>query len=364
MRASVLSGPGKITVEERPTPSPASDEVLIRVLSVGVCGSDVHYFQHGRIGDFVVDAPLVLGHEASGEIVAVGSAVDPARVGERVSIEPQRPCRACEYCRSGAYNLCQRMEFYATPPVDGAFSEYVIIQDDFAYAVPDEVSDDAAALIEPLSVGIAAVQKAELAVGDTILIAGGGPIGVIIAQVARAFGASDVIVSDIDASRRELALAFGATRVVDPITESIADIAPHVFIDASGATPAIVAGIDAVRPGGRVVLVGSAGDILLSVPSIAVREVTVTGIFRYTNTWPIALALLRSGAVDLDALVTHRFGLEQVQEALSGDGAAGSLKRIVHPGVARNSQDEPTGSESARTYGPRDGAPEQERNEP
>ncbi len=338
MRASVLIGQGELRLEDRPVPKPAADEVLIKVLSVGVCGSDVHYYQHGRIGDFVVDTPLVLGHEASGVIVAVGSAVDPARIGERVSIEPQRPCRACEYCRAGAYNLCPHMEFFATPPIDGAFSEYVTIQHDFAYSVPDDISDDAAALIEPLSVGIAAVQKAGVRVGDSVLIAGGGPIGVITAQVARAYGAAEVVVSDIDASRRELALSFGATRVIDPTSESVNDVAPHAFIDASGATAAILSGIEAVRPGGSVVLVGSAGDIPLSVPSIAMREVTVTGIFRYTNTWPIALSMLRSGTVDLDSLVTHRFGLEQVREALTGDGARGSLKRIVRPGSAQLTQ--------------------------
>ncbi len=334
MRASVLRGVRDVALEERPVPKCAPDEVLVKVSSVGVCGSDVHYYEHGSIGPFVVEAPLVLGHELSGVIVGVGADVDPARVGSRVAVEPQRPCRTCEYCRSGAYNLCPKMEFYATPPIDGAFCEYVTIQDDFAFDVPDKISDHAAALMEPLSVGIAAAQKGRIGIGDTVLIAGGGPIGVIAAQVARAFGAADVVVADISPARRALAARYGA-RVVDPAAESTEDLRAHVFIDASGATPAILNGIRSVRAGGTVVLVGSADVIPLSVPEIAMREINVTGTFRYTNTWPIARELLLSGKVELDSLVTHVYGLEQAEQAPTGEGAKDSLKRVVLPGVSR-----------------------------
>ncbi len=337
MTASVLRGVGDVVLEERPVPTCRPDEVLVKVSSVGVCGSDVHYYQHGRIGDYVVEKPLVLGHEVSGEIVAVGDRVAPNRVGERVAIEPQRPCRTCEFCRSGHYNLCPSMEFYATPPVDGAFCEYVVIQDDFAFEVSDSISDHAAALMEPLSVGIAAAQKGGIKPGDTVLIAGGGPIGVITAQVARAFGAVRVVVADIDPSRRALAARYGA-RVVDPAVDSTDDLAAHVFVDASGATAAILNGIRSLRPGGTVVLVGSADEFPLSVPDIAMREVNVTGTFRYTNTWPIARDLLTTGQVELDSLVTHEYGLEQVEEALTGEGAVGSLKRMVIPGRRRVEQ--------------------------
>ncbi|QGH70104.1 NAD(P)-dependent alcohol dehydrogenase [Pseudactinotalea sp. HY158] len=335
MRASVLTGVGSIALEERPVPTPDPDQVLIQVASVGVCGSDVHYYEHGRIGDYVVDAPLVLGHELSGTIVAVGSAVDPARVGRRVAVEPQRACRTCDFCRAGQYNLCPDMEFYATPPIDGAFCEYVTIQDDFAFEVPEQISDHAAALMEPLSVGIAAAQKSGLSVGETILIAGAGPIGILTAQVARAYGAAEVIVSDLNPLRRELALSYGATRVIDPLSESTEDLGAHVFVDASGAVPAILSGIKSVRAGGQVILVGSVDEFPLSVADIAMREVNVTGTFRYTNTWPIARALLESGAVEVDSLVTHVYGLEQVEDALRADDTPDSLKRIVLPGVAR-----------------------------
>lgn len=334
MTASVLRGVKDVVLEERPVPTPAADEVLVQVLSVGVCGSDVHYYEHGRIGDYVVESPMILGHELSGVIVAVGADVDPARVGNRVAVEPQRPCRVCEFCRSGAYNLCPKMEFYATPPIDGAFCEYVVIQDDFAFDIPEEISDHAGAMMEPLSVGIAAAQKGGIKVGDTVLIAGGGPIGVIAAQTALAFGATDVVVADINPARRELVARYGA-RTVDPLSESTLELNAHVFIDASGATPAILNGIRSTRPGGTVVLVGSADQIPLSVPEVAMRELNVTGTFRYTNTWPIARDLLLTGKVEVDSLVTHVYGIEQAEDALTGEGAVDSLKRIVLPGVRR-----------------------------
>lgn len=333
MRAAVLRETRRIELEERPVPEPRADEVLVRVAAVGVCGSDTHYYREGRIGEFVLTAPLILGHEASGTIVAVGDDVPASRIGERVSIEPQRPCRVCEQCSAGHYNLCPSMEFFATPPIDGAFCEYVTIQSSFAHTVPDAISDDAAALFEPLSVGIASLQKANIGPGSTVLIAGAGPIGTICAQVAAAFGASEIIVSDPDEKRRALIAAGPATRVIDPLTESVADLGVDAFLDCSGATPAVRSGLTAVRGGGAVVLVGMGQDeIALSIPTIQNRELTVTGIFRYANTWPLARHLVASGQVDLDSLVTGHFGLEQTTEALESDRTPGSLKSVVHPG--------------------------------
>jgi L-iditol 2-dehydrogenase len=332
MRASVLSGASSISVEQRPIPAVQSDEVLVRVAAVGVCGSDVHYYREGRIGDFVVEGPLVLGHEVSGRIAAVGAGVDPGRIGQRVAIEPQRPCRVCWQCKSGRYNLCPDMRFYATPPVDGAFCEYVTIQADFAHPVPDSVSDEAAALLEPLSVGIWACRKARIVPGSRVLIAGAGPIGVITAQAARAFGAAEIIVSDPVADRRQLVERFGATRTLDPTAEDVAGLGVDAFIDASGATPAVISGITAVRGAGVVVLVGMGADqIVLPIPVIQNRELTITGVFRYTDTWPTATGLVASGQVDLDSLVTARFGLDDVDKALDADQNPGSLKTVVVP---------------------------------
>lgn len=335
MRASVLLSARELTIEERPVPQPAADEVLVQVGAVGVCGSDVHYFREGKIGDFVVEAPLVLGHESGGVIVAVGADVDASRIGQRVSIEPQRPCGRCRECRVGKYNLCPDMEFFATPPIDGAFTEFVTIQSTFAHDVPDNVSDEAAALLEPLSVAITSVRKAGVVPGSTVLIAGAGPIGIITAQTARAFGAGEVIVSDLVEARRERALQYGATRVIDPRTQDLADIEVPIdaFIDASGAAPAVQAGIRAVRPAGTAVLVGLGNsEMALPVEDIQNREINVTGIFRYTETWPVAIQLVASGQVDLDSLVTGRFGLDEVEQALESDTDPDSLKSVVYPG--------------------------------
>jgi L-iditol 2-dehydrogenase len=333
MRASVMTGVESLQIEERPIPSPGPHEVQIEVAAVGVCGSDVHYYRHGRIGDFIVNDPMILGHEMSGRITAVGEGVDPGRIGERVAVEPQHPCRRCKQCKAGRYNLCPEMKFYATPPVDGAFCRYVTIDDDMAYAVPDSMSDDAAALLEPLSVAITTMRKAGIVPGSSILIAGAGPIGVICAQAAKAFGAARIVVTDLLASRREMALKFGATEVLDPAAVDVSAIEPvDAFVDATGVPVAVVSGIKAVGPAGKVVLVGMGADeYSLPVSHIANNEITLTGVFRYTDTWPAAIHLVQSGLVDLDAMVTGRYDLDHVADALESDTDPASLKSIVNP---------------------------------
>ncbi|WP_040745943.1 NAD(P)-dependent alcohol dehydrogenase [Nocardia transvalensis] len=328
MRAAVLRSPGRIEMRDMPVPRPAPGDVLIQVHAVGVCGSDAHYYREGRIGEFVVEAPLILGHEAGGVIVAVGDGVPEERVGQRVSIEPQRPDPDSAESRSGHYNLCPHMRFFGTPPVDGAFCEYVTIGAAFAHPVPASVSDEAAALCEPLSVGIAAVRKAGVEGGSRVLVAGAGPIGVLVAQVSRAYGATEIVVSDPDPERRKIALWFGATAVIDPATD-VPDTV-DAFVDASGAPAAVTAGIEAVRPAGRVVLVGSGSPVMtLPVQRIQNRELVLTGVFRYAGTWPAAIALVSTGRVDLDAMVTARYPLERAAEALESDRRPGSLKTIV-----------------------------------
>jgi L-iditol 2-dehydrogenase len=334
MRASVLIGKQAIAVEERAVPVPDADQVLVRVGSVGVCGSDVHFYTDGALGDWQLDGPLVLGHESGGTIVAAGRAVDSSRVGERVSIEPQRPSSTSEETLSGRYNLDPHMQFYAVPGVDGAFQEYVVIQAHFAHPVPGTVSDDAAGLMEPLSVAVATARKAEFTVGSRVLISGAGPIGVVTAQVARAFGASEVLVTDIDPERRERALQFGATDVLDPIGDAVgrAGLRVDAFVEASGAAAAVATGIREVRPAGTVVLVGMGPqEVSVPVPAIQNNELRVTGVFRYANTWPTAIELVRSGCVDLDGMVTGHFGLGQVEEALRSTAEPQTLKSVVRP---------------------------------
>ena len=334
MRASFLNSPGEVELRDIEMPALQADQVLIRVAAVGVCGSDVHYYQHGKIGPYVVDHPLILGHELSGTITAVGSDIPASRIGSRVAVEPQRPCRVCEQCKAGRYNLCPRMEFYATPPVQGAFCEYVAIQSDFAFDIPDNVSFEAAALIEPLSVGIWAAQRAQIQLGSRVLIAGAGPIGLIMAQVTKVFGAAEIIITDVNEERRNFALQNGATVGLDPRTDDIEGLAVDVFIDASGVAAAVSQGIKAVGPAGRAILVGMGNDdVMLPVSHIQNNEIWVSGVFRYANTWPLGIRLVSTGQVDLDLLVTHTFGLDKVEEALNSGKLPGALKALVLPGM-------------------------------
>lgn len=319
MLASVLVAPRRIELNRVPLPAVGKKQVLVRVEAVGVCGSDTHFYENGRIGDIVVDGPIVLGHESAGTIVAVGADVDPSRIGDRVAVEPQKVCRRCRYCLQGEYHLCRSVAFYGAWPVDGSFAEYEVIDDDFAHRIPDEMSFEQAAMAEPVSVAVHAVRKAGVTVGSRVLITGAGPIGVLNAQVARSFGAAEVVISDPVANRRQYAEAHGAARAIDPGDVDLSELNEHfdVYIDASGNASAIASAIPAIRAGGTAVLVGMGGDDLtLPIAIIQHREITVTGTFRYVNTWPTAIELISSREVEVASLVTGRYGLHDVAAAL------------------------------------------------
>jgi L-iditol 2-dehydrogenase len=332
---SVLDGPRKVRLERRDVPEPGPDEVLVRVGAVGVCGSDVHYYEHGRIGEFVVREPLVLGHEASGVVVARGERATRHEVGQRVAMEPGVPCGRCAQCRAGRYNLCPHVRFFATPPVDGAFARYVTINEHFAYPVPDTLTDEQAALIEPLSVGLWAARRGGVRPGDTVLVTGAGPIGLLAVQAARVSGAARVVVTDLSPERRELALRMAADQAVDAASgaDGLAGVQADVLLECSGAQAAVTSGMGAVRGGGMAVLVGMGADeVRLPTSALQVREVTVTGTFRYANTYPAAIALVAAGRVQLDPLITGKFGLNQVEQALTtGSNGEGAVKAMVYP---------------------------------
>ncbi|WP_040588484.1 NAD(P)-dependent alcohol dehydrogenase [Sciscionella marina] len=317
MTVSVLRGVHEVETEQRAVPVPAEGEVLIRVAAIGTCGSDVHYYEQGRIGDAVVREPLVLGHEASGVVVACGPGARQHVPGTRVAIEPGVPCGRCTECRLGRYNLCPDMVFFGTPPVDGAFAEYVTLREEFAYPLPDSLSDEAGALLEPLSVGVWGARKARIGPGARVLVTGAGPIGLIAAQTARAFGASEVLVTDVNEHRLAVAGELGA-RTIDVGREALTGVAADVLLECSGNPRATLQGIAALGRAGRAVLIGMGADELaLPVARVQQFELEVTGTFRYANTWPTAIELAASGAVRLDRLVTHRFPLTEVRGALT-----------------------------------------------
>jgi L-iditol 2-dehydrogenase len=310
--------------------------VLVEVRSVGVCGSDVHYYEHGRIGDFVVEQPLVLGHEVSGVIVDRGARASSHPVGQRVALEPGVPCGRCFECRHGRYNLCTDVRFLATPPVDGAFARYVAIHEDYAFALPDDLSDDAGALLEPLSVGIWACRKGGVGLGDRVLVTGAGPIGNVAMQVARASGATTVAVADVNRTRLERAAALGATETIDVNERSIGG--PFdVLLECTGVESVTRDGILALRPAGVAVLVGMGPELESRLPTAAIqaRELTVVGTFRYANTYATAIELVRAGLVHLDALVDARFALEDAEQALRATREDPALLKVVVDAASR-----------------------------
>lgn len=336
-RAAIMYGTRDVRVEERAVPEPGPREVLVEIRSVGVCGSDVHYYEEGRIGSFVVEEPMILGHESMGTVVELGGEATKHAVGERVTLEPGVPDGTCRECRAGRYNLCPNVRFFATPPIDGAFANYVAIHEDFAFSLPDNLSDDAGALMEPLSVGIWACRKAAVRAGDHVLVTGAGPIGLVSAQVALAQGATEVTVTDVAPERIEMARKMGATRTINVGEEQLdeAGIEADALIECSGNERALGDGIRSVRPAGTAVVVGMGPNEETGVPLayVQTREIWVTGTFRYANTYPAAIELAATGKVDLDALVTSRFDLDHADEALqAGRKDAANVKPMVMPG--------------------------------
>ncbi len=340
MRVAVLDQPGSFVVEERDKPAPGPDEVVVEIGQVGICGSDVHYYEHGRIGDYVVESPLVLGHESAGEVVSVGENVEgDFDVGDRVTLEPGVPCRRCAHCKRGEYNLCPDVTFMATPPDDGAFAEFVAWPADFAYRLPDSVSTREGALCEPLSVGIHAARRGDVGVGDSVLVSGCGPIGLLAMEAAKAAGATEVFISDVVPEKLALAEERGADATIDvretDLADAVSDLTDgegvDVVIEASGAVPAIRTTIDAVRRGGTVVLVGLAQDaeIPLDTGDIIDNELDIHGSFRYRNTYPAAIQLLADGAVDVEGIVDFEMALADVDSAFERAKESGTVKGMI-----------------------------------
>lgn len=330
-RVAVLTEPGTLRVESRAVPEPGPGEVRVRVRAVSVCGSDVHYYDHGRIGDFVMHAPLVLGHETAGVVDAVGPGIGAPVPGTRVAIEPQRECGVCEQCRRGRYHLCPRMAFFATPPVDGSFAEYVVVPAVRAHPVPDALSDDGAAMIEPLAVAVHATNKADVGPDSRVLVSGGGPVGLLCLQVARARGAAHVTVTDVVPARRRAAAAFGADAVVEPGVDEIPGPVDAV-LECTGVQAAVDLALAATAPAATVVLVGMGDDLRLPMGVVQSRELVLKGVFRYAHVYPAAIALAASGRVALDAMVTSHHDLDGAVDALlAARRDPEAIKAVVRP---------------------------------
>lgn len=343
MKAAVLESKGVMNVKSVPIPTIKPDEALVKVVCIGVCGSDVHYYEHGKIGRYEVKQPIILGHELAGVVVEIGSNVTNVAVGERVAVEPGVTCGRCEYCKSGRYNLCPDVVFMATPPVDGAWAEYVAIRSDFLFTLPDEMSFEEGALLEPLSVGFHALHRAGVKPYNRVLITGLGPIGQLAAMAARLFGVSKVYGSDVVNYRRELAVTNGITDVCNPMNESLDDKVNawtngkgvDVIIETSGNAGAISGLTSQVKRGGKIVLVGmpTVNSVGLNINEIIDAELDILGVFRYANTYPAAIGALQSSKVRLEDTITHKFTLDDIQKAM--DTAIlkkdSSMKIMIYP---------------------------------
>lgn len=332
--AAVMPELGRIQVQEVAEPEPGPREAIVRIEAVGVCGSDTAYYKVGYIGDWKVTGPIILGHEVAGSVVSVGSEVTRVKPGDRVAIEPGRPCRDCEDCMAGRYHLCPDLAFLATPPYDGALVQRIAMDERNLFPVPDSMSFEEAALCEPLSVGIWACRKAQLQPGDRVRVTGAGPVGILAAQVARAEGASHVVVSDVSDFRLAKAAELGfAVEKAGEVPEGPGYEDADVLLECSGAPGALAAGLWRLRNGGRAAMVGMPKqDVTLALSRLNVKEIQLSLVNRYAHTWPTAIALVSSGRVDVASIVTHRFPLTETEDALTlAARVPDSLKAVVLP---------------------------------
>lgn len=340
--SAILYATDDLRLEDRDIPEPGPNEVQVAVHSVGICGSDVHYLTHGAIGDFVVKEPMILGHESSGTISKIGENVTNLAVGDRVALEPGIPCRHCEFCKCGRYNLCPDVRFLATPPVHGNLVRYHVHDSDFCYKLPDHVSFEEGAILEPLSCAVHACKRAGISVGKKVLICGSGPIGLLCLLTAKAMGAGQVCMTDISEARLQIAKALGADYIVlvenkdsfstaGKIKDTLGAY-PDITVECSGAETSIQAGIYATKSGGMMVLIGlGPANVNLPIVNAATREVDIRGIFRYANVYPIALDMIASGKIDVKPLITHRFKLEETARAFetAKTGSGNAIKVII-----------------------------------
>ena len=293
--------------------------VRIKLHTVGVCGSDVHYYTHGRIGPFVVEAPMVLGHEAAGTVVEVGAGVTSLAIGDRVCMEPGVPDPGSKASRLGLYNIDPAVSFWATPPVHGVLTPFVVHPASYTFKLPDNVSFAEGAMVEPFAVGMQAATKARITPGDTAVVMGAGPIGTMVALAALAGGCARVIISDLAQPKLDIAAQYQGIipvnirnrLLVDAVNEMTEGWGADVVFECSGSPRAWQGIIDVVRPGGTVVVVGLPVDpVDFDIASLSVKEVTISSVFRYAHQYERAIALMASGRVDLKPLISETFAFE------------------------------------------------------
>ena len=341
MKVAVMLGTGKMGFEERDIPKAKDDEVLVKLEYVGICGSDLHYYETGAIGDYVVNPPFVLGHEPGGTVVEVGKNVKHLKVGDRVALEPGKTCGHCEFCKTGRYNLCPDVVFFATPPVDGVFQEYVAHEADLCFKLPDNVSTLEGALIEPLAVGFHAAIQGEAHLGQRAVVMGAGCIGLVSMMALKARGVSEVYVVDIMEKRLEKALELGATEVINGAKENVLERVKQLtdgagvdlVIETAGTEITTRQAIHMAKKGSNIVLVGysKSGEMTLPMSLALDKELTFKTVFRYRHIYPMAIDAVAAGKVNLKGIVTDIFGLDEAQKAMdySVNNKADIVKAVI-----------------------------------
>ncbi|KAI4612729.1 uncharacterized protein J4E87_010129 [Alternaria ethzedia] len=356
IRASVLHGAKDLRIENRTLFPPSPTELQISVRSTGLCGSDLHYYRHYRNGDIIVREPMSLGHESAGVVVDVGSEVSGFKVGDKVALEVGQPCENCERCKEGRYNICKGMKFRSSakafPHAQGTLQDRINHPAAWCHKLPEDMSLDLGALLEPLSVAIQASKRAQLAPGSTVLVFGAGAVGLLVAAMAKISGAGTVVIADIDAGRVQFAvdnkfahhsytvpMKRGSTieEQLDTAKEVAAEVGKlfkesggeigevDAVFECTGVPSCVQASIYATRPGGKVLLIGMGTPIqTLPISAAALREVDILGVFRYANTYPTGIEVVSKTGDDYPAfakLVTHTYkGLESAVEAFEMAG--------------------------------------------
>lgn len=325
MRVARLYKPKDIRLENEEKPKLIDGQLLTRIKSVGVCGSDVHWYRDGHIGSLALSDPLILGHEIAAEVVEIGKGVEGFEVGMTVALEPGVPCGKCVHCQQGNYNVCPDMHFCGTPPTDGAYREYMLYSPRWAYPLPETISSEEGALLETLAVGINAVDLSHIKVGKTAAIFGVGSIGLCTLQMAKLAGALEIIAVDPLEYRLEKAMEYGATAIINPTkynpVEEIMKLTGRKGVDvtfeAAGAmeTPQQCAAV--TKPAGRVVLIGICQEdkILINASNARRKGLSIMLVRRMRHTYQRSIDLLNRGMADLKGMITHRFKLEEIKKA-------------------------------------------------
>ncbi|MBI5991936.1 NAD(P)-dependent alcohol dehydrogenase [Clostridium perfringens] len=341
MKVAVMNGIGKMDLIERDIPIVKENEVLVKLDYVGICGSDLHYYENGRIGDYIVEPPFVLGHEPGGVVVEVGNKVKHLNIGDRVALEPGKTCGHCEFCKTGRYNLCPDVIFFATPPVDGVFQEYVAHEADLCFKLPENVSTLEGALIEPLAVGFHAAIQGGARIGQTAVVMGAGCIGLVSMMALKAMGVSNVYIVDIMEKRLEKALELGATGIINAkeknAIEKVMKITNNngcdLVIETAGTEITTVQAIHMAKKGSNIVLVGysKSGEMTLPMSLVLDKELTFKTVFRYRHIYNMAIEAVASGKVNLKGIITNEFDLDDVQKAMdySVNNKADIVKAVI-----------------------------------